>query len=54
MLSIATGAGYKAKVRGMVEKRDKGALSRKVEEEEHPRIYAGLGEGTGVKTHLHG
>jgi len=54
ILSTDEGAGYKAKVRDMIEIREKGALRRKVDEEEHLEIYGWLGEGIGMKSYLHG
>ncbi|CAM9883478.1 unnamed protein product, partial [Sphacelaria rigidula] len=38
----------------MIEIREEGGLRRKVEEEEHLKIHGGLGEGTRIKTYLHG
>ena len=54
MLSIGENAGYKTKVRGMIETREKGALRCKVDKEEHLKIYGGVQEGIGMKAYLHG
>ena len=54
MLSIGESAGYKTKVRDMIEIREKGALRCKVDKEEHLKIYGGLKEGIGMKEYLHG
>ena len=54
VLSIGESAGYKTKVRDMITTREKGALRRKVDKEEHLQIYGGLREGIGMKTYLHG
>ena len=53
MLSIGENAGYKTKVRGMIETREKGALRCKVDKEEHLTIYGGFREEMGMKTYLH-
>ena len=42
VLSIGESAGYKAKVRDMIEAREKGALRCKVDKEEHLKIYGGV------------
>ena len=42
ILSIDEAAGYKTKVRDVIEKREKEMLRCKVDEEEHLRIYGGL------------
>ena len=48
-------AGYKTNViRDMKEVREKDALRRKVDEEEHLEIYRGSREGMGTKTYLSG
>lgn len=39
---------------GMIEMGGKGALRRKVDDEEHLKIYGGSREVTGVETYLHG
>ena len=54
MLSLGESAGYKAKVRDMIEIREKGALRKKVDEEEHMKIHGGLKERVGMKAYLHG
>ena len=54
VLSIGESAGYKTKVRDMIEIREKGALRCKVDKEEHLKIYGGLKEGIGMKEYLHG
>ena len=54
VLFMGESAGYKTKVRDMIEMRGKGALRRKVDEEEHLKIYRRLREGMGMKTYLHG
>ena len=54
VLSIGESAGYKTKVRDMMETREKGALRCEVDKEEHLKIYGGLKEGIGMKAYLHG
>ena len=54
VLSIGASAEYKTTVCDMMEVREKGALKRKIDEEEHLKIYGGLREGIGMKTYLHG
>ena len=54
ILSIDEAAGYKTKVRDMIEMREKEMLRCQVDEEEHLRIYGGLREEIGMKTYLHG
>ena len=54
MLSIGESAGYKTKVRNMIETRGKGALRCKVDKEEHLKIYGGWKEGIGMKAYLRG
>ena len=54
VLSIGESAGYKTKVRDMIETREKGALRCKVEKDEHLKIYGGLKEGIGMEAYLHG
>ena len=54
MLSVGESAGYKTKVRGTVETREKGALRCEVDKEEHLKIYGGLKEGIGMKAYLYG
>ena len=53
-LSIDEAAGYKTKVRDVIEKRGKEMLRCEVDEEEHLRIYGGVREEIGMKTYLHG
>ena len=54
VLSIGGSAGYKPKVRDMIEIRDKGALRCKADGEEHLKIHGGLQEVIGMKAYLHG
>ena len=47
VLSIGESAGCKTKVRAIIETREKRALRRKVDEEEHLKINRGSREGIG-------
>ena len=49
IMSIDDGGGYKTKVRGIIELRERKALRQKVDEEEHLRIYGELREGRRMK-----
>ena len=45
ILSIEDVGKYKAKVGDMIELRERKSLSQRANEEEHIKIYGGLGEG---------
>ena len=53
-MSVEDVGEYKAKVSDMIELREMKSLRQKADEEEHLKIYGGLGEGIGMKTYLHG
>ena len=54
VLSTGENAGYKTKVSGVIETKEKGALRCKADKEENLKIYGGLKEGIGMKAYLHG
>ena len=54
MLAIEKFSGYKTEVKERLERRERLALRKKVEGEEHLEIYGGLKEGIGMKRYLHG
>ena len=54
MLAIEKFSGYKTEVKERIERRERLALRKKVEGEEHLEIYGGLREGIGMKRYLHG
>ena len=49
MMSINDGGGYKTKVRDMIELQAKETSKRKVDEEEHLKLYVELGKGIEMK-----
>ena len=51
-MSVEDVGEYKAKVSDMIELREMKSLRQKADEEEHLKIYGGLGEGIGMKTYL--
>ena len=54
LMSVGKFGRYKAQVEERMERRERLALRNKVESENNLEIYGGLGEGTGMKSYLHG
>ena len=54
MLAIEKFGVYKTEVKERIESRERLALRKKMEGEEHLEIYGGLREGIGMKKYLHG